>query len=61
MKKEETQPIKADDERLTRTLPAFRVTESVYQHLLRRKVAEKRRHLTEVVRLELEDKISTGA
>jgi hypothetical protein len=49
------------DERLTRTIPATRVTETTYQFLLKRMEAEKRRKISEVVRLTLEDQAEAAA
>jgi hypothetical protein len=57
MKKEATQ----DKERLTRTLPAFRVDEKTYRYLQRRMVEERRRRISEVVRITLEDQAQQGA
>lgn len=52
MAKKKTKP---QVERLTKTLPATRVTEATYERLLRRMEEEKRRKISEVVRLTLED------
>jgi hypothetical protein len=41
--------------RLTRTLPAVRVTDEVYEFFERKRDAERRRKISEVVRLALED------
>jgi 6-phosphogluconate dehydrogenase len=59
MKKKATKS--ATKERLTRTLPATRVTEEVYQRILSRMEEERRRKISEVVRLTLEDHFSGRA
>jgi hypothetical protein len=46
---------KPKEKQLTRTLPATRVTEETYQSLLKRMEDEKRRKISETVRLTLED------
>lgn len=55
MRKKKTKP---NAERLTKTLPATRVTEATYDRILRRMEEEKRRKISEVVRLTLEDHFS---
>lgn len=46
---------KPESERLTKTIPATRVTEATYNRILQRMADEKRRRISEVVRLTLED------
>jgi uncharacterized protein YpbB len=54
MKKTKTKK-KPVNEQLTKTLPATRVTEATYNRILQRMAEEKRRRISEVVRLTLED------
>ena len=54
-KKKTLPQTRADEPRLTKTFPAVRVTDEVYAFYERKRQGERRRKISEVVRLALED------